>query len=211
MTMQAFDPTEPNATNSAEANARDNLFGLADNSHTDYEDSEGLVSTKEEWATLFGSERTSVSTIVLADIIRATQQFVATRNTLSDFGRTLRSAIYMASEVVVRWQELAAVKNLDSDDIGVLDETEHFLKAHQLGYAFTKMLDLIDTHFIDSEVVSTNIRFDEETDEQWVEVIVRVNSSPQETAETDTRILLDWVSEVSVDQLDLIRIGYTLK
>ena len=212
MTMPVYSLSEPpNATNSVEANARDNLFVPADNSHTANEESEDLVSTREEWAALFSSERKSASTTVLKDFIQAVQQLTVSKDALSEFSRVFRSAFLIASKTLLELQEVSDDSNTSFYGAWANSEVDDFIRTNQLVRPFERMLELISNHFADSEIKNISVEFDAQTCERWVNIVTRVYTPPREAAEIDTKLLMEWVIETSLEKTDLVRVSYIFK
>ena len=206
MTAATYNLKGFSATNSVSADEREYLSVVVDNSLI-YEEDDSSIFSREEWTSLFESKHTSGSTVLIADIIRKTQQLIAARDNFSVLSKSIYIAIVMASEAMTRLQEASN----QFDDAAFSEEIDHFLTANNLQNPLQRMLDLISVHFAESEITNISVKSDVEVDEQWVDVSVKVKNPPRETAEIDTALLLEWVKDVPMEQTDLIRISYKFK
>lgn len=88
------------------------------------------------------------------------------------------------------------------------EDAKGFIKQNNLDSPYKKALELIKDFIPGIISIESDLDYDAEDDEQWVDILTTVTASGRETALADTALLRFWLEEDVSEETELIRLTY---
>ena len=88
------------------------------------------------------------------------------------------------------------------------ESSKGFIEQNNLESAYKRALELIKDFIPGVISIESDLAYDAEDDEDWVDILTTVTASGRDTAMADSALLREWLKEADHEETELLRLTY---